>query len=84
MTFLDDYSGICFGRYYEILDADHITYIIDKDRAGVKFDVLYDSIFERCRKQMQRTVSRRRERAALSQVVAEDGLASRGVKQNSS
>ncbi|XP_024533504.1 uncharacterized protein LOC9636773 isoform X2 [Selaginella moellendorffii] len=38
--------------YYTVLEADHIFFIIDRERAGVHFDVLYDSIFERCRKQM--------------------------------
>ncbi|CAM6088208.1 unnamed protein product [Calypogeia fissa] len=47
--------------YYEVLEADHITFIIDKDRAGVKFDILYDNIFQRCRKEMQRTFGSQRE-----------------------
>jgi hypothetical protein len=44
-------------RYHEVIEADHITFIIDRDRAGVKFDILYDSIFERCRKYTLRTDS---------------------------
>ncbi|KAJ7536509.1 hypothetical protein O6H91_12G072400 [Diphasiastrum complanatum] len=41
--------------YHTVLEADHIHFIINRDRAGVHFEVLYDSIFQRCRKQMQRS-----------------------------
>ncbi|KAJ7558371.1 hypothetical protein O6H91_04G036200 [Diphasiastrum complanatum] len=41
--------------YHTVLEADHILFIINRDRAGVHFDVLYDSIFQRCRKQMRRS-----------------------------
>jgi hypothetical protein len=37
-------------RYYKIIDGDHILFIINRERAGVQFDLLYDGIFQRCRK----------------------------------
>ncbi|KAI9125208.1 hypothetical protein K1719_003824 [Acacia pycnantha] len=36
--------------YYKMVEGDHILFIVNRERAGVKFDLLYDSIFERCRK----------------------------------
>ncbi|KAJ6725631.1 ALPHA/BETA-HYDROLASES SUPERFAMILY PROTEIN [Salix purpurea] len=36
--------------YYKIVEGDHIFFIMNRDRAGVQFDMIYDSIFERCRK----------------------------------
>ncbi|CAL5421300.1 unnamed protein product [Camellia sinensis] len=36
--------------YYKIVEGDHILFIINRERAGVQFDLIYDSIFERCRK----------------------------------
>ncbi|KAK8579510.1 hypothetical protein V6N12_069834 [Hibiscus sabdariffa] len=36
--------------YYKIVEGDHILFILNRERAGVQFDVIYDSIFERCRK----------------------------------
>ncbi|XP_024380414.1 uncharacterized protein [Physcomitrium patens] len=39
--------------YYSTLVADHIYFIINRERAGVHFDVLYDNIFQRCRKQIK-------------------------------
>ncbi|GJN14224.1 hypothetical protein PR202_gb01019 [Eleusine coracana subsp. coracana] len=36
--------------YYKIIDGDHILFIINRERAGVQFDLLYDGIFQRCRK----------------------------------
>ncbi|KAJ4968603.1 hypothetical protein NE237_015304 [Protea cynaroides] len=36
--------------YYKILEADHIFFVVNRERAGVQFDLMYDSIFERCRK----------------------------------
>ncbi|XP_072976625.1 uncharacterized protein [Typha angustifolia] len=36
--------------YYKILEADHVFFIVNRDRAGVQFDLLYDGIFQRCRK----------------------------------
>ncbi|KAG0479773.1 hypothetical protein HPP92_010631 [Vanilla planifolia] len=36
--------------YYKIIEADHILFIINRERAGVQFDLLYDGIFQRCRK----------------------------------
>ncbi|KAL1808253.1 hypothetical protein DCAR_0727670 [Daucus carota subsp. sativus] len=36
--------------YYKFVEGDHILFIINRERAGVQFDLLYDSIFERCRK----------------------------------
>ncbi|CAH8253320.1 unnamed protein product [Arabidopsis lyrata] len=40
--------------YYKIVEADHIMFIINRERAGVEFDLIYDSIFERCRKHVFR------------------------------
>ncbi|KAL3686970.1 hypothetical protein R1sor_013279 [Riccia sorocarpa] len=40
--------------YYRVIESDHINFIINKDRAGVHFDILYDNIFRRCRKHYQR------------------------------
>lgn len=40
--------------YYTLLEADHITFILDPTRAGIHFDILYDSIFTRCRKQLHK------------------------------
>ncbi|KAH9627214.1 hypothetical protein KSS87_020760 [Heliosperma pusillum] len=36
--------------YYKIIEGDHILFIVNRERAGVQFDLIYDSIFERCRK----------------------------------
>eukprot|EP00268_Persea_americana_P044596 TRINITY_DN4508_c0_g1_i8.p1 TRINITY_DN4508_c0_g1~~TRINITY_DN4508_c0_g1_i8.p1 ORF type:complete len:459 (-),score=71.64 TRINITY_DN4508_c0_g1_i8:196-1572(-) len=36
--------------YCKILEADHILFIVNRERAGVQFDLIYDSIFQRCRK----------------------------------
>ncbi|KAK6911482.1 hypothetical protein RJ641_023575 [Dillenia turbinata] len=36
--------------YYKIVEADHMLFIINRERAGVQFDLIYDNIFERCRK----------------------------------
>ncbi|KAL8550528.1 hypothetical protein ACS0TY_009089 [Phlomoides rotata] len=36
--------------YYKIVEGDHILFVINRERAGVQFDLIYDSIFERCRK----------------------------------
>ncbi|KAL8161627.1 hypothetical protein V2J09_013116 [Rumex salicifolius] len=34
-------------------DGDHLLYIVNnKERAGIQFDLLYETIFERCRKNM--------------------------------
>eukprot|EP00271_Cylindrocystis_brebissonii_P004607 TRINITY_DN1638_c0_g3_i2.p1 TRINITY_DN1638_c0_g3~~TRINITY_DN1638_c0_g3_i2.p1 ORF type:complete len:330 (-),score=26.47 TRINITY_DN1638_c0_g3_i2:453-1442(-) len=41
--------------YYTLLEADHTTFILNPNRAGVHFDVLYDSIFKRCRQQLHST-----------------------------
>lgn len=41
-------------RYYKIVEADHIFFIVNRERAGVQFDLIYDSIFERCRKHVFR------------------------------
>ncbi|KAK8522510.1 hypothetical protein V6N13_115477 [Hibiscus sabdariffa] len=41
--------------YYKIIgEADHILFIVNRERAGVQFDLIYDSIFERCRKHVFR------------------------------
>ncbi|XP_058076616.1 uncharacterized protein LOC131225170 [Magnolia sinica] len=36
--------------YYKIMEGDHILFIVNRERAGVQFDLVYDSIFQRCRK----------------------------------
>ncbi|CAN1320798.1 lip [Linum perenne] len=36
--------------YYKVVEGDHILFIVNRERAGVQFDLIYDSIFERCRK----------------------------------
>ncbi|XP_078440144.1 uncharacterized protein LOC144710288 [Wolffia australiana] len=41
--------------YYKILEADHIFFILNRDRAGIQFDLMYDTIFQRCRKHAFRT-----------------------------
>lgn len=43
-------------RYYKIMEADHIFFIVNRKRAGVQFDLLYDGIFERCRKHVLRNI----------------------------
>ncbi|RYR59330.1 hypothetical protein Ahy_A05g025198 isoform C [Arachis hypogaea] len=40
--------------YYKYVEGDHIQFIINRERAGVQFDLIYDSIFERCRKHVFR------------------------------
>ncbi|XP_022725852.1 uncharacterized protein LOC111282149 isoform X2 [Durio zibethinus] len=40
--------------YYKIIEADHMLFILNRERAGVQFDLMYDSIFERCRKHIVR------------------------------
>jgi hypothetical protein len=42
--------------YYTTLQADHVYFIINRDRAGVHFDLLYDGIFQRCHTQMRRVL----------------------------
>ena len=44
-------------RYHTLIEGDHISFIINRERAGIQFDLLYTSIFHRCRKQMRRSVS---------------------------
>ncbi|CAL9167325.1 unnamed protein product [Musa hybrid cultivar] len=41
--------------YYKIIEADHIFFIVNRERAGVQFDLLYDGIFQRCRKHVVRS-----------------------------
>ncbi|KAG5604727.1 hypothetical protein H5410_026219 [Solanum commersonii] len=36
--------------YYKIVECEHILFIVNRERAGVQFNLIYDSIFERCRK----------------------------------
>ncbi|KAI4368479.1 hypothetical protein MLD38_017034 [Melastoma candidum] len=40
--------------YYKVVEADHILFIVNRERAGVQFDLIYDSIFQRCRKHVFR------------------------------
>ncbi|KAG0613388.1 hypothetical protein M758_6G099300 [Ceratodon purpureus] len=55
-----DLSGLKEGQvlqpgiwYYTTLVGDHIIFAITRRRAGVTFDLLYDSVFQRCRKQLR-------------------------------
>ncbi|PWZ15378.1 Lipase [Zea mays] len=41
--------------YYKIVEADHMTFVINRRRGGVQFDLVYDSIFDNCRKHVFRT-----------------------------
>ncbi|RZC60312.1 hypothetical protein C5167_022078, partial [Papaver somniferum] len=42
--------------YHKIVEVDLILFfIVNRERAGVQFDLIYDSIFERCRKHVLRT-----------------------------
>ncbi|WVZ62806.1 hypothetical protein U9M48_012508 [Paspalum notatum var. saurae] len=41
--------------YYKIVEADHMTFVINRRRGGVQFDLIYDSIFQNCRKHVFRT-----------------------------
>ncbi|XP_044488551.1 lipase-like [Mangifera indica] len=43
--------------YYKIVEADHILFIVNRERAGVQFDLIYDSIFDRCRKHVHKKIS---------------------------
>ncbi|XP_057948346.1 uncharacterized protein LOC131144020 [Malania oleifera] len=40
--------------YYKTLEADHMFFVLNRERAGVQFDLMYDDIFERCRKHIFR------------------------------
>ncbi|XP_061372733.1 uncharacterized protein LOC133315176 [Gastrolobium bilobum] len=40
--------------YYKFVEGDHILFIVNRERAGVQFDLIYDSIFQRCRKHVFR------------------------------
>ncbi|KAK4380527.1 hypothetical protein RND71_002389 [Anisodus tanguticus] len=40
--------------YYKIAEGDHVLFVVNRERAGVQFDLIYDSIFERCRKHVLR------------------------------
>ncbi|XP_019176440.1 PREDICTED: uncharacterized protein LOC109171816 isoform X1 [Ipomoea nil] len=42
--------------YYKVVEGDHILFIVNRERAGVQFDLIYDSIFERCRKHAFRKI----------------------------
>jgi hypothetical protein len=42
------------SRYYKIVEADHMTFVINRQRGGVHFDLIYDSIFQNCRKRVFR------------------------------
>ncbi|XP_059278762.1 uncharacterized protein LOC132032958 isoform X2 [Lycium ferocissimum] len=42
--------------YYKIVEGDHILFVVNRERAGVQFDLIYDSIFERCRKHVLRKI----------------------------
>ncbi|RAL40004.1 hypothetical protein DM860_008144 [Cuscuta australis] len=51
--------------YYKIVEGDHILFIVNRERAGVQFDVIYDSIFERCRKHVFRKLPTLPDQASL-------------------
>ncbi|KAK6802529.1 hypothetical protein RDI58_000309 [Solanum bulbocastanum] len=40
--------------YYKIIEGDHFLFVVNRERAGIQFDLIYDSIFERCRKHVLR------------------------------
>eukprot|EP00249_Psilotum_nudum_P023292 c28821_g1_i10 orf=284-1351(-) len=40
--------------YYCIVKGDHMTFILNRERAGFQFDALYDGIFQRCRKHFRK------------------------------
>ncbi|XP_019424110.1 PREDICTED: uncharacterized protein LOC109333213 [Lupinus angustifolius] len=40
--------------HYKFVEGDHILFIINRERAGLEFDLIYDSIFQRCRKHVFR------------------------------
>ncbi|KAF0921049.1 hypothetical protein E2562_038399 [Oryza meyeriana var. granulata] len=40
--------------YYKIVETDHMTFVINRHRGGVQFDLIYDSIFQNCRKHVFR------------------------------
>ncbi|XP_048551269.1 lipase-like [Triticum urartu] len=40
--------------YYKIVEADHMTFVINRPRRCVQFDLVYDSIFQNCRKHVYR------------------------------
>ncbi|RWW12684.1 hypothetical protein GW17_00023640 [Ensete ventricosum] len=48
-------TSCCSFRYYKIIEADHFSFIVNRERAGVQFDLLYDGIFQRCRNHIFRS-----------------------------
>ncbi|XP_031125738.1 uncharacterized protein LOC116028081 [Ipomoea triloba] len=42
--------------YYKIVEGDHIIFILNQERAGLQFDLIYDNIIERCRKHVFRRI----------------------------
>ncbi|XP_047322642.1 lipase-like [Impatiens glandulifera] len=36
--------------YYKFVEGDHILFVMNRERAGLQFDLIYDTIFRRCRK----------------------------------
>lgn len=44
-------TGITKCKYYKIVEVDHILFIVNRKKIGVQFDLIYDSIFEQCRKE---------------------------------
>ncbi|KAM0011774.1 putative alpha/Beta hydrolase [Helianthus debilis subsp. tardiflorus] len=54
MCVLNIYMALC--RYYKIVEGGHILFVVNRERAGVQFDLIYDSIFERCRKHAFRKI----------------------------
>uniref|UniRef100_A0ACD5VNW5 Uncharacterized protein n=1 Tax=Avena sativa TaxID=4498 RepID=A0ACD5VNW5_AVESA len=41
--------------YYRIVETDHMTFVINRHRGGVQFDLVYDNIFHNCRTHVFRT-----------------------------
>ncbi|XBI20746.1 hypothetical protein VPH35_061975 [Triticum aestivum] len=41
--------------YYKIVEADHMTFVMNRPKGSVQFDLIYDNIFRNCRKNVFRT-----------------------------
>jgi hypothetical protein len=44
---------LSYCRYHTTLVGDHIIFAVSRKRAGVTFGLLYDHVFQRCRKQLR-------------------------------
>lgn len=59
--------------YYTLIEGDHIFFIINRERAGIQFDLLYGSIFQRCRKQMRRVITQKVQAAISTAELSTEG-----------